>query len=363
MGELTDRLLNRQKETYRSDGNGEGAAPGQRVSIPAVDYITITGRRVRIRKIEADHRRRLIIASKGVEGRRGNVTVKTEDWEFHKWLIKDLVDDVTTGRETYIDYSKLGMGEERDLMLGIRLATYGRVFHMTFVCPHCNHSNTPYLDPGHMKRFLMQPTQDENAWPDHHCIEINGKREHIANLLSQYDPVDDVADNKLSVDWSDLPTDYYPFVMEHHRSWACDLVDAKMTARFHLPMARDKEAIAEFYTNEDPSFIESALSYMVTSIGEVKYAEDDGTITREKRAQLQARLRSLTSLDLLLIRDRIIDEDVGIDTLIHPICDKTNGGCGAKFDTNIRMDADFFLPPRVSNSSSTRTQRYQRPSR
>lgn len=322
-------------------------------SLPKVSFTTITGRRVLIGRMYNKHTRRILKAAKGVPGRHGKKVTRTTDWNLTKWLITELVREVDeNSQEKFIDYDSLTIGEETDLLLLMRLSSLGRPLDLKYTCPVCGEISTPHVDCSWFKRFLLQPG---SSAPEEY---------QIGNILSRYDPIQDIPDDKLTVDWSELPKDYHTVVMEHHRDWTIRLPQSNLSVEFHLSMARDKPKLGEWVQSEDTDILINSLSQMIVSIDGIVYVDDKNRFldSKSEKACIN-KLSTLTLYDLLYLRDAANDEQIGVDCALEVKCEGSgdNKGCGHVGEYNVPFDAPFFLPDRViRDRSSSRMSRYAR---
>ena len=322
---------------------------------PAIPFTTISGRRVVIKPTLGAHTRRLIAAVEGVEERKGKRMKKTEDWEFTKWLIDDLVDEVgPDGELSPIDYNTMTLGEETDILLLIRLRSLGQKFIFAYKCPKCGTKQEAEVDCRMFKRYLLLPSED--APP-------NLK---MAYDLARYNPFEDIGPEELAVNWEDLPHDYIEKVKEHPRKMDIVLPNSQTRVHFRLPLARDKKRIGEWMMTNDNDIIAQSLATMVWKMEFPggKGIEDHGATQDYTPAKAKdlfaAELADLTLRDVLELRDAVAEEDIGIDTEIEVYCNPAQDGCGAKFETPCRFDSNFFLPTTLtSKASSGRSSRYR----
>lgn len=319
--------------------------------------ITIMGRRIMVGKLYGHHTRRILKAEKGVEARHGKKLVRSPDWDLPRWLINDLVREVDAdGSLRKIRYDSLSVGEETDLLLLIRLASLGRPLSMRSKCRRCNEVTVAHLDCGRFQRFLMQPREDA---PDDVQLGL---------LLSKYDPFQDVSDDQLTVDWSELPTDYLDLINQHHRDWLITLPESNTRVEFHQPLAIDKPKLGAWVQSEDPDILVASLAQMVQAVdGEAYKDEDHRFLSTTHEKKLIASMFEWTLLDLLTLRDFAYDEQIGVDTAMSVRCvgetneDGSTTGCGHVAEMEVPFSGPFFLPERVrSRNSTNRLSRYQR---
>ena len=333
---LTERLLHRQQQ--EDDPNKD---------VPRTNFTTVRGRRVSIGRMFGRHHRRILLASKGVAHRKGKKEIRTEDWGLNKWLLDELVLEIRPdGKTSKIKYSTLPNGEEVDLLYLCRLASLGRMLYFKYPCPSCSTSIEANLDIAYMKRFLQLPAldQDEN---------------HVARALARYDPLKDIPDEDLAVDWSELPEDYVQVMDDAHRDFTVTLPDSMEVWEFHLPMAKDKERLGNWVEEDDPELLELALSTMVMGANGVTYKTDHYEYKEGMLSELVQKLSALSTRDMLTLRDAIEAEDIGVDCEMQVRCAKNQGGCGVVGTTAIHMGSAFFLPRKVdSKRSSERIDRY-----
>jgi len=189
----------------------------------------------------------------------------------------------------------------------------------------------------------------------------------VAFDLARYDPSEDIGNEELAVNWDALPGDYYRKVQAHGRDMVVRLPNSQILVYYRLPLARDKKRIGEWMRTKKHDIIAQSLATMIWKMEfpDGKGFEDHGATkdyTPAKAKDLFAsQLAKLTLRDVLVLRDAVGDEDIGIDNNIEVFCNPTQGGCGAKFETPCRFDANFFLPTTLTpKHSSARSTRYRR---
>lgn len=278
-----------------------------------IEYQTVTGRMVTIKKMTGEEERQLLRASKGSSG--NSRASKKKQRENSAASIRALIDSLVIESEPPIDHSTMLLGEETDLLYLIRLTSLGNLYEFRCRCPddECGKITEYTVDIRALRRDILECSDD-------HCACHDTRKYDIDELIDQ---------EVLTADFSDVDPHHYeenPVVL----SYELPIDGCKVIGR--LSKTHYKDNLGAWTDSEDDRIITKSLAQVVESIDGV--SDRDGKIKR---------IGALCSLDRIWLRDQLQKAEPGIDTELEMCCPK----CGTEFPANVEIGSNFFLPKRV----------------
>lgn len=275
------------------------------------EHITVTGRRVTIKKMTGREEQMLLRAVQG--GNSSNTkSGRKKQRQQSSAVIRKLISTLVVEADPVIDHGELLIGEEFDLLYLIRLTSLGPLYSFRAKCPDCGKVSEYVVDIRLMRRHLLECS--DPACPCHE--------------LQSYNPEDVVDDGCLSADFSRIPSGHAD--------------SSPPTLRFKLPISGleavcqlgttgMKDTLGKWADESDSRIMTKSLAQMIVSL--------DG---ETQRRQIEEILDDLDSYDRFDLRDRLQDADPGVDNELEMTCP----ACETSFATDVEIGGNFFLPKR-----------------
>jgi aspartate carbamoyltransferase regulatory subunit len=310
-----------------------------------MDAITVTGRRIRVKSMQTKHQKLILSGTKDME----------KSFSISKDLIEACVEavnpDALINKDCHIvqepglppscklNYSKLSISEESDIMYLLRLQTLRNIVSFSFRCPNrrCkgnSHKPVDYTaDIRKFKRKLLK------------CGDMNCPCQTF-----DYDPDDLVKSNdpKEIVDFSSIPEDHMlttPPIMTF------TLEECGWTVKCKLMDAVDKPFIGKWLQADDDEVIVKSLVKAIVDINDVvaNYKSPSKTLDKVLSEKLiYEALQEITQFDLMTIRDFIDSKTGGVDSDVDFKCIY----CNESYEHSIPMASSFFLPKSMTSKNT-----------
>ncbi len=281
--------------------------------------VTISGRRVSILPMKAEHKKIVLIGAKS----------QADSYLVAKRLVNILVTPT-------IQASELTLSEETDLLYLVRLMGLRNVCPFSFECPNpkCKKKADYSVDIRRFHRKAIRCGDESCA-----CHLDSVQNYDLDKLCEDSNP-------RATADFSDIPENH--LVLSPPQMTFTLEESGKEFSCAHL-LAKDKSSVGQWLKNDDPEIVVKSLAKMVVDVDNTLGPITPKSNLKDREKTIMAALNDLTVYDLFDLRDKIEQNDGGVDSDVEITCTS----CEQSTTVSIPMGASFFLPKRVASKTSS----------
>lgn len=275
------------------------------MSEQGVEFITVTGRRIWLKPVDGNRERQVLRTMK--------------DTKAAAKVPSDVLRGCLLRADPAIEnYDELLIGEETDMLLCLRLLTFGPIFKVKATCPA--------RPSGHMHDYqanLRTCRRDIQCCADPACPCHDLYARHCC--IEPERELDWLQDEVLTADWSEIPRDHLLVAPPVYR-WKLPMSGAEAIVGFQR--VKDKQPLGVMAQKLDERIMDATLARSLFSLnGEVK----PGLIAKWVEA--------LDLIDKAWLREEIERVEPNVDQAISLTCET----CGLNFSDTVPFGAQLFI--------------------